>query len=386
MQVGKNLIYCISVMSLYHLREVKMGLSLEKVDPAVRAQVIESGDLVWLDPMQESKFEISGFNYIKEDRCYERLPQQGTEKIREFVRCLGRCTTGGQIRFRTDSCRIVLYVRKMDYEKSATGETHQKDFDLYVGSRGKEVFWSTTVAPEGQSSYVGGLFKTKQKKMREFLIHFPVYFGIEELHIGLEKDAVLECVPPRKHPQRVVLYGTSITQGGFCSRPGLAYSNILSRSLQREFLNFAFSGNGRNDPEVAELLAEVKDPAMFIIDSQGNCLVRDHVYKNLPEFIRILREKHPLVPIVLMSEIRVGPCRKEVKGAHRWRKDYFKIYQTLKKAGDKNLYWIDGESLWSKEIYSECTSDGVHPNDLGFYLIAQGMEKILKKILKKYGN
>ena len=100
-----------------------MSLCLEKVDPAVRAQIIESGDLVWLDPMQESQFEISGFNYIKEDHCYERLPREGTGHIREFVRGLGRCTTGGQIRFRTDSCRIVLCIKKMDYEKSATGRS-----------------------------------------------------------------------------------------------------------------------------------------------------------------------------------------------------------------------------------------------------------------------
>ena len=360
-----------------------MSLCLEKVDPAVRAQVIESGDLVWLDPMQESQFEISGFNYIKKDHCYERLPREGTGHIREFVRGLGRCTTGGQIRFRTDSRRIVLCIKKMDYEKSATGDTNQKDFDLYVGPRGREVYWSSVYNP-GATAYVGGLFQTAKKKMREFLINFPVYCGIEELLVGLEKDSVLEEVEPRKHSRRVVIYGTSITQGGFCSRPGLAFTNILSRRLQREFLNFAFSGNGKNDPEIAELLAKVEDPAMFIVDSQGNCVTKDLATEKLPQFIRILRAVHPQVPIVIVSHVPVGACRVASWGCHKMKKYYFKVYNDLKKAGDPHLYWIDGDKVWNKEVRHECLNDGVHPNDLGFYLIAQYLEKPLKKLLLKY--
>ena len=53
----------------------------------------------------------------------------------------------------------------------------------------------------------------------------------------------------------MVWYGTSITQGGCTTRPGLAASNILSRLLDREVVNQGYSGSGKGEPEIAEMLA-----------------------------------------------------------------------------------------------------------------------------------
>ena len=58
----------------------------------------------------------------------------------------------------------------------------------------------------------------------------------------------------------VVVYGTSITQGANASRPGMAYTNILSRRLNVEFVNLGFSGSGRGEPEVAEVIAGIPNP------------------------------------------------------------------------------------------------------------------------------
>lgn len=45
------------------------------------------------------------------------------------------------------------------------------------------------------------------------------------------------------HP--IVLYGTSIAQGACASRPGMAWGNIVSRSLEIPLINLGFSGNGK---------------------------------------------------------------------------------------------------------------------------------------------
>ena len=45
-----------------------------------------------------------------------------------------------------------------------------------------------------------------------------------------------------------MIYGTSITQGGCASRPGMAYTNILSRRIDAPFINLGFSGSGRGEP------------------------------------------------------------------------------------------------------------------------------------------
>ena len=53
-----------------------------------------------------------------------------------------------------------------------------------------------------------------------------------------------------------MFYGTSITQGGCACRPGMAYTNILSRQFNVEVINLGFSGSGRGEPEVARTIAE----------------------------------------------------------------------------------------------------------------------------------
>ena len=358
-----------------------MKFDLEKMDPAVRSQTVSDKDLEWYDS-KSGRFAVSGFYWFDRDHRFARLPADGTEKIPEFVRQLSLCTSGGQLRFRSDSRRIVLRVRKMDFTKSATAETKQKDFDLYIGPRGKEEFWAA-VSSGGKMEYTAGIFKTERREMREFLLNFPLYSGIEELWIGLEKDAEILSPSAPRSSRPVVIYGTSITQGGFASRPGLMFTNILSRRLQRPFLNFGFSGNGKNEPEVAELLTQVKDPAMFIIDSQGNSVSPELIRRNVPAFIRVVRNAYPKIPIVILSMIKTGPKYRAESSTHAWKKVFHRIYEQTKASGDRNIYFIDGSKFWPRNCWSDCTDDSVHPNDLGFHLIANALERPLKRLLGK---
>ena len=215
------------------------------------------------------------------------------------------------------------------------------------------------------------------------MINFPLYNGVEELSVGLDEDAsVLPPVPlPVKKP--VVIYGTSITQGGSATRPGSAFTNQLSRRLQVEFLNFGFSGNGQNDPEAAELLAEIEDPAMIVIDSEANSVSAQLVLERVPRFLEILREKHPLVPIVIVTKVPYGPryaCEIPV-----FKEEFRTVYKARKKAGDKNIYFVDGTKFWAPKDYTENTIDGAHPTDLGFTRMADKLEPILRRLLEKYG-
>src|SRR5688500_16759762 len=66
-----------------------------------------------------------------------------------------------------------------------------------------------------------------------------------------------------------VFYGTSILQGGCASRPGMAYPSIVSRALEWPTVNLGFSGNGKTEPEMAQLLTEL-DAAAFVLDSLPN--------------------------------------------------------------------------------------------------------------------
>jgi hypothetical protein len=49
--------------------------------------------------------------------------------------------------------------------------------------------------------------------------------------------------------------------------------------------------------------------------------------------------------------------------------------------GDKNVYFIDGRSLFGDDYTDCCTVDGCHPNDLGFLRMAQKIGQMVKELI-----
>ena len=181
---------------------------------------------------------------------------------------------------------------------------------------------------------------------------------------------------------RVVCYGTSITQGGCASRGGMSYTNALSRRTGYEFLNFGFSGNGRGQKEVAELLASINDVSMFILDYEANATL-PMLKDTLDNFINILRSRYPITPILVLSKIRMAY---ETHVEENWKKQMKSLKfqkQVVKKHQeyDKNIYFYDGHKLLGKYTY-DATVDGSHPTDLGFMMITENLEKVLKKYIE----
>src|SRR5437660_1058190 len=88
--------------------------------------------------------------------------------------------------------------------------------------------------------------------------------------LPLVADATIAKASRFASPKPVVFYGTSITQGGCASRPGMSYQAIVGRQLNLDFVNLGFSGNGKGEPAVADMVAEI-DASAFVVDfSQNN--------------------------------------------------------------------------------------------------------------------
>ena len=98
---------------------------------------------------------------------------------------------------------------------------------------------------------------------REYLLYLPLYNGVRSVELGLPKDSTLAKAGTWSSAigKPIVFYGTSITQGGCASRPGMVHTAILGRQLNAPVINLGFSGNGKMEPEMANLLAEL-DPAL----------------------------------------------------------------------------------------------------------------------------
>ncbi|SDE22276.1 N-terminus of Esterase_SGNH_hydro-type [Paenibacillus sp. UNCCL117] len=364
-------------------KQVKGGVQATQLDEHMKLQGIAAEGLVWHSP-DNAPFRLAGFPWFGQDGRYARLPERTEETLPPAVVQLAACTAGGQIHMRTDSTRLALRVKLAGvagmYHMPATG---QCGFDCYLGPSGEKHYLSTTRYDHKLDAFEADLWKGLPKELRHVTINFPLYQGVEEVSIGLDEDAVLLPPEPYVRPDKVVLYGTSITQGGCASRPGMAYTNIVSRNLNLEFVNLGFSGSGKGEPEVARTIAGIPDPALYVLDYEANCGDYDRLAETMPAFIRILRDAHPEVPILVVSRI-VYPNERfypEAAAARLRRRELQSgIVASLREQGDRNVHFLDGESLMGIEGH-EGTVDACHPTDLGFSQMAQGIEPKLRELL-----
>lgn len=344
------------------------------------------GAIVWHSPLQPP-FRISGFAWLRDESGFRRLPHLPEGAVREPVDKLADCTAGGQICFRTDSRRVELRVAlkapALMYHMPATG---QCGFDAYVGEPGFKIYGGTVKFDPRLKEYESTVLELDpgESRLRTITLNFPLYQGVDDISIGLEAEAQVLAPPPYDSGKRIVLYGTSITQGASASRPGMAYPNILSRSINLEFINLGFSGNGRGEPELAEWVGRVENPACLLLDYEANCLSTAYYRQTLPDFIRIYRSRHPEVPIVLLSKIAIRfEFLKRAEQAERMERLHFQqeLVASLRSEGERNLTFVDGTSLIGENDH-ECTVDGVHPNDLGFKTMADRLLPVLNAVLQ----
>lgn len=350
--------------------------------------------LRWLDPW-EAPLRLSGFGWLATDRALRRLPLQPPRALPAAVDALAWCTAGGQVRFISDT--DVLEVRVtlrtsfgMDCHPAASPygfehmpQTGVSGCDLYLGPPGQERFYAVTRFAAGTGAYTSQLLARNGRQPLSFILNLPLFNGVEALQIGLREGAML-APPPLQHDRPVVFYGTSITHGGCASRPGACYTNILSRRLRLPVLNLGFSGSGQGEPEVAEAIATLEDPALFVLDYQANSGERMDL--TLPGFVAALRSRHPTTPILVVSRIRYGKealsSEPTTGRAGRQCRAYQRTYVDHRRAGgDAHIHYYDGTRLLGR-AYDECTVDGVHPNDLGFFKMADGLAPVIATLLQ----
>jgi lysophospholipase L1-like esterase len=261
--------------------------------------------------------------------------------------------------------------------------TGQSGFDLYIKDGAVQRYMKTTRFPVDTIRYQVELFNTDDKQLRDFTLNFPLYNGVNSILVGIEDRSVLKAPPPFSLPGKFVIYGTSITQGGCVARPGMAYSNILSRKLDVQFVNLGFSGNGRGEPALAHLINQISGTSFIILDYEANA--GETIFNTLNPFVTILRETHPETPILIMSMTRyasalVGsPADKTLMSRRDFQRN---LVEEKKIAGDKNIYFLDGSMVLGDD-YDECTVDGTHPTDLGSARIADALLSAIEDIMAK---
>ena len=344
----------------------------------------EAGNgICWHDPTG-APFRLAGFAWYEQDRVYRRLPVAPKWPLPPSVDHLSNQTSGGQIQFQTDSPRLMVRATLAAAASMChMPPTGQCGFDCYIGPPKQQRFCSVTKYDRASSSYELELFSFDEAERRNVTLNFPLYQGVKEVAVGLAEGASVTEPPPYDDDRPVVVYGTSITQGGCAARPGMAYTNILSRWLNRPFVNVGFSGSGRGEPEVARTIAEIGSPACFVLDYEANASAEQRLETTLRGFIEILRDAHAQTPILVVSRIRYAAenLRERATEERIVRRDFQRdTVNSFREAGDDRVLFFDGGDLLGDEFH-ECTVDGSHPTDLGFWRMAKGLAPALAEAL-----
>ncbi len=337
--------------------------------------------VAWTD-IRTLGVEGRGWNDTKD--FYDRLPAKAEGVVRPPVWDLSRNSAGLCVRFVTDATEIKArwaVTNPWLYQPNATA-IGVSGLDLYVRTE-KGWHWLAVGIPREQTNDLT-LVKDLIPGKREYLLYLPLYNGTKFVELGISPTHVLEKAPAWGPGTRkpIVFYGTSILQGLSASRPGMVHSAILQRRFDWPVINLGFSGNGKMEPELADLLAEL-DPSVYVIDCLPNTVAEEITARTEP-LVKKLRAAHPAVPIVLVED-RTLQGAFLTQGQMEWyhlkdRAALKAAFDRLQQAGDTNLYYIPGEHLYGDD--GEGSTDGSHANDLGFMRQAEIFAKTLAPLLK----
>lgn len=359
-----------------------MQFDIEKIDK----NLVPNGDTKREDAvfysLRETPFRLYGLFNPGEEEIFRRMPKEYTDRVGEGYTLMMGMTVGARARFKTDSPYIILRAETPSITPYTAGGTitAMKGFDLYfVGDDGQERYYKSFRPPVTFEDGYEAILEMPGG-MQEMVLYFPMYNQLSNVYLGLASTAKLCAGRKYKEEKPILFYGSSITQGCCTSRTGNVYSSILGRMLDCDTINLGVSGGAKGQLPTAEYISGLSLSA-FVYDYDYNAPSLAFLQETYMPFIQIIREKQPELPIVLVSMIsRTYPELDERKAFIRSQ------YEAMRTHGDKNIYFIDGQTMIGDTEWDVTTADVTHPNDFGFWRMAQGMEPVLRAIIEGKKN
>ena len=340
--------------------------------------------MVWHDPQKSEYSVMQNQAFVDQINGYARLPESAKGVVRDAVWNLSRHSAGVAIFFRTNSPDI-------EVQYTTTSRSYAMPHMPSTGVSGVDLY---RVDGSGDWKYLPGGYSFGEKvtykynnlpmpsngQSYEYRLYLPLYNGVQSMQIGVKEGCEFSFIPTSTL-KPIVMYGTSIAQGGCCSRPAMAWGTIVHRKLDYPFVNLGFSGNGHLEREVLDYIAQI-DAALYILDCLPNLTNRNHddVYKLSLDAIKQIRAKSN-APILLVEH--VGFSDEATNTEHRTKvetvnKAIFALYKDLIKQGEKDIFYLEKEKL---SAGGDITVDYIHLTDWGMIQQAEAVERKVRKIL-----
>lgn len=320
----------------------------------------------------DSPIKVFGVPFFNENQRLERLPDSIIKELPNLSH-LGKRCPGARLCFRTDAesfdVKITLKTLSPDIGMSIYA---CQSAAVLTGDR-KSFRFEGLIFPPDYNTKTFGRTVRKSAAMEDVTIFLPRNEVIEDISLSFPDEAVVLAPTPYDYGP-VLFYGSSITEGGCCQNIFNGYNAILSNRLNMDYYNFGFSGNAKGELIMADYINTIPMKAL-VYDYDHNAPTVDHLRETHEPFFLRIREKNPALPVIMMTRPGETDFYDERRAIVR------ATYENAISRGDKNVYFIDGQTFFGEDDRNLCTADNIHPNDLGFYRMANVIEPVIKKAL-----
>jgi len=342
----------------------------------------------WFNPLDGDEPSIQGRAWNKEiGKSFNRFPMRAKSLVRPDVWYLSTNSTGLNIVFYTNSPEIIVkYTVSGGLSLVNLTTIATSGVDMYVTDSDGKTEWCACPGNYSFGSSAKDTIVYHYKNLEyankgrggKYQLFLPLYNSVTSMQIGVPQDSKFQfAAKPQEKP--ILVYGTSIAQGASASRPAMAWSNIVARRTGSPVINLGFSGNGRLESAVFDLISEV-DAQMYIIDCMPNMyLWHDSIVNRTIAGVKKIRAKSS-APIMLVENdgYKYSNTNKPIKiECEVTNQELHKAYDKLLAMGEKNIYYLTLEDIG---LTPDSQIDGWHASDIGMEQYANAYVKKINEI------
>ena len=351
---------------------------ISKIDKNFKVETkIEKNDIKFISALEDC-FDIYGL--MNTNGEFHRMPRSVAAATNDGVRVLNEHSAGGRIRFKTNSKYVAInaIVSEGQGKMAHITMVGSSGFDMYLIENGKAVYYKSFLPVHNFGSQFEQIVEFPDNTEHDILIHTPLYNTCKNLYIGVQESAYVKPGSKYKYEKPIVYLGSSITQGGCASRPGNAYQGFVSRYFDTNYINLGFSGSCRGEQSICDYVPTL-DMSIFVLDYDHNAPTPEHLENTHEHLFLEFRKVQPDTPVIIMSMTDIPRPAGADTNIYRRRDIVKRTYENAVTAGDKNVYFIDGQEVFKIAGGEDCTVDGCHPNDLGFWCMSRALIKVIEE-------
>lgn len=339
--------------------------------------------------LADSNYSIIGGQGWPGDKrdSIQRYPNRFKSLVSNSVWYRSRQSAGLSIRFVSNAQQLIIrYKVSSSTAISTMFETAVSGVDLYAIDSDGLWHWATArFTIKDSVEYIFDHLRPNDnfhKLGREYQLFLPLFNAADDLQIGVPEGSLFSPLP-RRVEKPIVVYGSSLVQGQGATRPGMAWTNILTRKLDREVINLGFSGNGLIEKGTAELISEI-DARIFVFDGMVdivNLPIDSNVLRrSIIESVKTIRKTHPQTPILLTEHAGytdgylISDKQSSFENANKLLNS---VISQLKAENISGIHLLTNNEIG---IDMDEMNDGEHPNDLGMMRYANAYDKKLREI------